>query len=80
MRTQSSRAGHAPGVRRLSGQRRHAKRQKTSKNPRELAAAVVANLDLRGIAESVEIAGPGFINIRIGADQLAAAAKPRSRY
>lgn len=32
-------------------------------NPRELAAKIVAALDLAGIAEKVEIAGPGFINI-----------------
>jgi len=46
------------------------------KNPRELATAVVAKLDLRGIADSVDIAGPGFINIRISADLLTAAANP----
>lgn len=32
-------------------------------NPRELAARIVAALELDGIAEKVEIAGPGFINI-----------------
>lgn len=32
-------------------------------NPRELAAKIVAALDLQGIAEKIEIAGPGFINI-----------------
>jgi len=32
-------------------------------NPRELAARIVEQLDLTGIAEKVEIAGPGFINI-----------------
>ncbi len=32
-------------------------------NPRELAAKIVAALELDGIAEKVEIAGPGFINI-----------------
>ncbi|GGY06882.1 arginine--tRNA ligase [Paludibacterium paludis] len=40
-------------------------------NPRELAAKVVAHLDLDGIAERVEIAGPGFINIHIHPDWLA---------
>lgn len=34
-------------------------------NPRELAQQVVAALDLAGIAEKVEIAGPGFINITL---------------
>ena len=32
-------------------------------NPRQLAGEVVAQLDLDGIADKVEIAGPGFINI-----------------
>ncbi len=32
-------------------------------NPRELATKVLEHLDLTGIAEKVEIAGPGFINI-----------------
>lgn len=32
-------------------------------NPRELAAKIVAALELDDIAEKVEIAGPGFINI-----------------
>ncbi|MBQ0799884.1 MAG: arginine--tRNA ligase [Porticoccaceae bacterium] len=34
-------------------------------NPRELAQAVVNKLDLADIASSVEIAGPGFINIHL---------------
>lgn len=41
------------------------------RNPRELAQAIVDNLDLEGLAERVEIAGPGFINIFIGNEQLA---------
>ena len=40
-----------------------AKKLKT--NPRELATKVVENLDLDGIAEKVELAGPGFINIHL---------------
>lgn len=40
-----------------------AKKLKT--NPRELATKVVAALDLVGIAEKVELAGPGFINIHL---------------
>jgi arginyl-tRNA synthetase len=39
-------------------------------NPRELAAKIVAALDLAGIAEKVEIAGPGFINIDLKAEWL----------
>lgn len=40
-------------------------------NPRELAQKVVAALDLTGIAEKVEIAGPGFINIHLAPEYLA---------
>ena len=45
-----------------------AKRRK--QNPRELAAAVIEAVDLDGIAASLEIAGPGFINIRLADDFL----------
>ncbi|MFT7300258.1 MAG: arginyl-tRNA synthetase [Porticoccus sp.] len=40
-----------------------AKRLQT--NPRKLAQKIVENLDLRGIADKVDIAGPGFINIHL---------------
>jgi arginyl-tRNA synthetase len=40
-----------------------AKQLKT--NPRALAEQVIAQLDLAGIANKVEIAGPGFINIHL---------------
>ena len=40
-----------------------AKRLKT--NPRELAQKILENIDLSGIADNVEIAGPGFINIHL---------------
>ncbi len=40
-----------------------AKRLKT--NPRRMAEQVVAKLDLGGICETPEIAGPGFINLRL---------------
>jgi arginyl-tRNA synthetase len=40
-------------------------------NPRELAQKVVDNIDLSDIAEPLEIAGPGFINIRIRSEWLA---------
>lgn len=49
-----------------------AKRQKS--NPRDLAAGIIKHLDLNDIADHVDIAGPGFINIRLSnrfiADQL----------
>ncbi|MCP4377763.1 MAG: arginine--tRNA ligase [bacterium] len=40
-------------------------------NPRELAQKVVDQIDLSDIAEPLEIAGPGFINIRIRPEWLA---------
>lgn len=46
-----------------------AKQMKT--NPRELAQKILDKLDLDDIAEKVEIAGPGFINIRLNKHFLA---------
>ena len=46
-----------------------AKRNRT--NPRELATQLVEKLDLDDLAESVEIAGPGFLNIRLHRSFLA---------
>jgi arginyl-tRNA synthetase len=46
-----------------------AKKLKT--NPRELATKVVENLDLTGIANKIELAGPGFINIHLDQNWLA---------
>jgi arginyl-tRNA synthetase len=40
-------------------------------NPRDLAQKVLDNLDLSDIAEPLEIAGPGFLNIRIKPEWLA---------
>lgn len=45
-----------------------AKKLKT--NPRELATKVVEHLNLDGIADKVELAGPGFINIHLCKDWL----------
>ena len=49
-----------------------AKRMRT--NPRQLAAEVLNGLELSDLAESIEIAGPGFLNIRLSpsflSDQL----------
>tara|TARA_B110000459_G_C16622639_1_gene502778 strand:+ start:1829 stop:3565 length:1737 start_codon:yes stop_codon:yes gene_type:complete len=39
-------------------------------NPRQVALDVIAKLDLKGIAEKIEIAGPGFINIHLSNDFL----------
>jgi len=46
-----------------------AKQLKT--NPRELAQQIIDKLDLQGIAEKIEIAGPGFINITLSHQFLA---------
>ncbi len=35
------------------------------RSPREVATAIVGHLDLDGVAEPPEVAGPGFINIRL---------------
>ncbi len=42
--------------------------------PREVAARLVEQIDLSDLCEPLEIAGPGFINLRIRADVLARAA------
>lgn len=45
--------------------------KEASMAPRQLAALVVKNLQLEGIAEKVEVAGPGFINIFLDPHWLA---------
>jgi arginyl-tRNA synthetase len=40
--------------------------------PRDVAAAVIARLEVSDLAEKVEIAGPGFINITLRPDWIAA--------
>ncbi|MBA6353866.1 arginine--tRNA ligase [Colwellia sp. BRX9-1] len=46
--------------------------KKLKMNPRELATTVVNHLDLAGIADHIELAGPGFINIHLDKSWLAA--------
>ncbi len=46
--------------------------KRLSTNPRALAERVLAELDLDGIADRVEIAGPGFINIHLEPGFIAA--------
>jgi arginyl-tRNA synthetase len=41
--------------------------------PRDIAAKIVEHLDLRGVAEKVEIAGAGFINVTLEASFLSRA-------
>jgi arginyl-tRNA synthetase len=43
------------------------------KSPREVAADIVARLDIADLCEPPEIAGPGFINFRLRTDVLAQA-------
>ncbi len=55
-----------------------AKAMKT--NPRELAQSIVNNLDLSGVAQKVEIAGPGFINIHLAPEWLAQQLSSKENY
>ena len=45
--------------------------KKLKMNPRDLAAKVLENLDLSDMADKLEIAGPGFINIHLNNNWLA---------
>lgn len=45
--------------------------KKLGKKPREVAQAIVDHLEIEGLCEKPEIAGPGFINFRLKADFLA---------
>lgn len=45
--------------------------KKLGMNPRDFAQKILANVNLDGIAEKLEIAGPGFINIFLNKDWLA---------
>ena len=45
--------------------------KKLKMNPRDLAAKIVEHADLSDIADKLEIAGPGFINIHLKNDWLA---------
>ncbi len=57
--------------------------KRLGKPPREVAAQLVALLDVAGVCEPPEIAGPGFINLRLQIDwltaQLAAASADAER-
>src|SRR3954469_20499799 len=41
------------------------------KNPRELALAVAGAVDLGPLADAPEVAGPGFLNVRLRDDWIA---------
>jgi len=47
--------------------------KKLGKNPREIAAQIIENLDHDGIIAKTEIAGPGFINIWLNPEWIAKA-------
>ncbi|HSH61032.1 MAG TPA: arginine--tRNA ligase [Acidimicrobiales bacterium] len=46
--------------------------KRLASNPRDVAAAIVANLDVAGVCEAVDVAGPGFVNLTLRADYLGA--------
>jgi len=48
--------------------------KRLGRKPRDIAAEIVAAVDLSDIAEEPEIAGPGFLNIRLRTDWIAAQA------
>ena len=66
-------AGTDPVLRRSSSERfgdyqanaAMALAKSVGRNPREVAAAIVEHLDVTGIAEPPEVAGPGFLNLRL---------------
>ena len=39
--------------------------KRVGKNPREVAAAILENLDAAEIADNVEVSGPGFLNVTV---------------
>lgn len=49
--------------------------KKLGMNPREFAQKILDNADLNGVADKLEIAGPGFINIFLNPEWLANNAK-----
>ena len=49
--------------------------KKLGKNPREIADAIVAALRASDIVASAEVAGPGFINVKLAAKALSARAQ-----
>lgn len=45
--------------------------KKLKKNPREIAELIIANVDMHDVAEKLEVAGPGFINVFLSSSWLA---------
>jgi arginyl-tRNA synthetase len=48
--------------------------KRLGKNPREVARAIIERLEMAGVSDPPEIAGPGFINLRLQDGYLAAEA------
>jgi arginyl-tRNA synthetase len=48
--------------------------KRLKRKPRDVAAEILAAVELEDVAESLEIAGPGFLNIRLRTDWIAAQA------
>ncbi|WP_422116667.1 arginine--tRNA ligase [Brachybacterium sp. UNK5269] len=46
--------------------------KRLGRKPRDIAAEILAAVDLEDVAETPEIAGPGFLNIRLRTDWIAA--------
>lgn len=51
--------------------------KRSGQNPREVAAQIIAKLDLKDIAKDITVAGPGFINITLAEQFLASACSTR---
>ena len=60
-----------PQVRRLSGQRLHGDRQGDPAQPRDVALEVARVVELAPMAGTPEVAGPGFLNVRLAEDWIA---------
>jgi arginyl-tRNA synthetase len=52
--------------------------KKVRRPPRDVAAAIIERLDVADVCERVEIAGPGFLNLTLKSDFLAAEALAQS--
>lgn len=49
--------------------------KKLGRKPRDVAEEIVAHLDTAGVASEVQVSGPGFVNLTLSDDWIAAAAQ-----
>ncbi|WP_026403009.1 arginine--tRNA ligase [Actinomadura rifamycini] len=49
--------------------------KKLGRKPRDVANEIVANLDVAGVVSKVEVSGPGFVNLTLADDWIAAEAQ-----